>query len=221
VLHKTKGVVFRYVKFGESSIIVTIFTELFGLQSYIVNGVRGKSSRHAKIALFQPLTLLDLVVYHKESGAVTRIKEAKCYHPYLSLATDVRRSAIALFMNEVMNKAVKEQSHAQPIFDFISASLIHLDSSEHIENMHLDFLVGLSKCLGFGPHRADEIAIGQLITDEEKTTLEQLLAEDMHPHRITYLKRQNLLSVLLRFYALHIDHFGEMKSVAVLREVFS
>ncbi|MBA4056317.1 MAG: DNA repair protein RecO, partial [Marivirga sp.] len=71
MLHKTRGVVFRFTKYGETSIIVNIFTELFGLQGYIVNGVRSKSGKN-RIALYQPLTLLDLVVYHRENANINR-----------------------------------------------------------------------------------------------------------------------------------------------------
>jgi DNA repair protein RecO (recombination protein O) len=218
VLYKTRGIVFRYVKYGETSIIVTIFTELFGLQSYIIHGVRSHS-RTAKMALFQPLTLLELVVYHKESGAITRIKEVKCWHPFQTLGADVRKSAIALFMNEVMNKAVKEQSHVQPIYDFLSRSLVLLDRSERVENFHLSFLLGLSKYLGFGADQAAEMLSGLLVSKNEEAILQQLLTSPEEPIKLTYVQRQNLLTILLRFYAHHIDHFGEVKSVAVLREV--
>src|SRR6478752_6569477 len=107
MLHKTKGVVFRYTRYGETSIIVNIFTELFGLQSYIVNGVRSKSPK-SKIALYQPLMLLDLVVYHKENAGIMRIKEVKSLYPYQTLFHDVYKSSVALFINEVLNKSVQE-----------------------------------------------------------------------------------------------------------------
>ena len=110
MLHKTRGVVFRFTKYGETSIIVTLFTELFGLQSYIVNGVRSKSGKN-KIALFQPLTLLDLVVYHREHANLNRIKEVKCLYPFQSIPTDIKKSALAIFIIEVINKTVKEESH--------------------------------------------------------------------------------------------------------------
>ena len=45
MVHKTKGIVLRTVKYGETSVIVTILTELFGLQSYLVNGVRTSSGK--------------------------------------------------------------------------------------------------------------------------------------------------------------------------------
>src|SRR5690554_158691 len=111
MIYKTRGVVFRFTKFQESSIIVTIFTEQFGLQTYIVNGVRSKSARN-KIALYQPLTLLNLVVYHRENVNIERIKEASCLHPYRTLTTDIRKSTIALFINELLNKTIREESHA-------------------------------------------------------------------------------------------------------------
>ncbi|HEU5146219.1 MAG TPA: DNA repair protein RecO, partial [Chryseosolibacter sp.] len=112
MIFKTRGIVFRFTKFQETSIIVTIFTEQFGLQSYIVNGVRSKSSKN-KIALYQPLTLLNLVVYHRENANIERIKEISCLHPYRTLATDVRKSTLAIFINELLNKTVKEESHVE------------------------------------------------------------------------------------------------------------
>ena len=45
MLHQTKGIVLRTIKYGETSIVVNIFTELFGIQSYLVNGVRASSKK--------------------------------------------------------------------------------------------------------------------------------------------------------------------------------
>jgi DNA repair protein RecO (recombination protein O) len=219
VLHKTKGVVFRFTKYGETSIIVNIFTELFGLQSYIVNGVRS-SSKRSKIALYQPLTLLDLVVYHKENANILRIKEIKCYHPYQTVTSEIRKSAIAMFINEVLNKSVKEQSHAGEIHDFIASSLIVLDQHQKPENFHLLFLLGLSKHLGFGPNLTEEVLGGNWMDEADERVLKQLLVTDYTSAiSITYDQRQTLLTSLLRFYASHVDNFGEMKSLAVLREI--
>src|SRR6187431_33577 len=139
MLHKTRGIVFRFTKYGDSSIIVTIFTELFGIQTYIVNGVRSKSAK-GKIALFQPLTLLDLVVYYKENASIKRIKEVKCLHQYQTLLTDIRKSSLAMFINEILNKSVKDESHANEIFEYLLSSLTLLDHQEtNIENFHLIF----------------------------------------------------------------------------------
>lgn len=219
MLHKTKGVVFRFTKYGETSIIVNIFTELFGLQSYIVNGVRS-SSKRSKIALFQPLTLLDLVVYHKENANILRIKEVKCYHPYQSVTSEIRKSAIAMFIIEVLNKSVKEQSHAGEIHDFVANSLMTLDKLQKPENFHLLFLLGLSKHLGFGPNLTEEVLGGHWMDVGDQEVLKRLMKSEYDSTiMINYAQRQTLLLSLLRFYANHVDNFGEMKSLAVLREI--
>jgi DNA repair protein RecO (recombination protein O) len=218
MLHKTKGVVFRYTRYGDTSIIVTIFTELFGLQTYILNGVRSASPK-SKMALYQPLMLLDMVVYHRENAGIMRIKEVKCLYPYRSLMSDVKKSSIALFINEVINRSVKEESHANELCDFLINALTTLDQVDKPENFHLAFLIRLSKYLGFGPQNSDEILGGRLVSEAEEVVLKNLLATGNYNIPMNYQARKSLLEALLRFYSTHIDSFGEMKSVQVLHDV--
>lgn len=222
MLHKTRGIVFRFTKYGESSIIVTIFTELFGIQTYIVNGIRSKNSK-GKIALFQPLTLLDLVVYYKENANIKRIKEVKCAHQYQALTTDIRKSIIAIFISEMLNKTVKDETHAQEIFEFLFHALMLLDHQQNsVENFHLVFLIKLSRFLGFGAHQADEILGARMLDSEEEAILKNLLQADFTEQiAMTNVQRRNLLEAILRFYTLHIESLGEIKSVQVLRDIMS
>lgn len=222
MLHKTRGIVFRFTKYGESSIIVTIFTELFGIQTYIVNGIRSKNSK-GKIALFQPLTLLDLVVYYKENANIKRIKEVKCAHQYQALTTDIRKSIIAIFISEMLNKTVKDETHAQEIFEFLFHALMLLDHQQNsVENFHLVFLIKLSRFLGFGAHQADEILGARILDSEEEAILKNLLQADFTEQIVmTNVQRRNLLEAILRFYTLHIESLGEIKSVQVLRDIMS
>ncbi len=220
MLHKTRGIVFRFTKYGDSSIIVIIFTELFGLQTYIVNGVRSKSAK-SKIALYQPLTLLDLVVYYKENANIKRIKEVRCLHQYQTLQTDIRKSSIGMFINEILNKTVKEENHAQELFEFFLDSLIILDNQKtDYENFHLIFLIKLSRFLGFGAHESDEVLTRRLTGKEEEVLLKKLLtAEYGDTVVMTNTQRRVLLEILLRFYSAHMDTLGEIRSVQVLKEV--
>jgi DNA repair protein RecO (recombination protein O) len=220
MLHKTRGVVFRFTKYGETSIIVNIFTELFGLQGYIVNGVRSKSSKN-KIALFQPLTLLELVVYHRENANLNRISEIKCLYPYRSIPVDIKKSGIAVFINEVINKAIREESHASELCQFIIESFIALDNAEAgVENFHLIFLLKLSRLLGFGAHNTDEVIGLRATHTETENVLNQLInAEYSHTVVVTNVQRRAILDLVLKFYGDHIESFGEMKSTQVLREI--
>lgn len=218
MLHKTRGIVFRFTRYGETSIIVSIFTAQFGLQSYIVNGARSKTNK-GKMALFQPLTLLDMVVYHKENASIMRMKEVRCYHPYQTVNTDFKKSTIALFLMEVLNKSVKEQSHANELSQFLSDAFIALDKMETgAENFHLIFLIQLSRHLGFGVYQTREMLTPFDNDQAEERLLSELLRADFNtPLAMNQMQRRNLLDVILRFFASHLDTFGEMKSLAVLR----
>ena len=73
--HKTKGIVLRTVKYGETSVIVAVFTEKFGVQSYLVNGVRISTKKGSgKANLFQPSAILEMVVYHNELKQLQRLR---------------------------------------------------------------------------------------------------------------------------------------------------
>jgi len=220
MLHKTQGVVFRFTNYSETSIIVNIFTAAFGLQSYIVNGVRGKSGK-GKIALYQPLTLLDLVVYHRENASVLRIKEVKCIHPYQSITSDFRKSTIALFLHEIVNKTVKDQSHARELCEFLIQSFTHFDLQQtNVENFHLIFLIRLSQHLGFRPTELAELMGGSFALDEEENILTKLLVSNYADViTMTNMQRRNILDLLIRFYVSHSDGFGELKSLPVVREL--
>jgi DNA repair protein RecO (recombination protein O) len=95
MLHKTKGIVIGFIKYGDTSIIAKVYTELYGMQTYIVNGVRSKSSKN-KIALFQPLTILDMVVYHKENRDIHRLSEVKCHVIFHSIPFNQKKISMAI-----------------------------------------------------------------------------------------------------------------------------
>src|SRR5690606_41452705 len=89
MLYKTPGIALKTTNYADNSIVVHIFTETFGMQSYLINGARKLKAR-LPANLFQPLHLLDLVVYYKESNGLQRIKEA---HPRPLLKEKIGRAS--------------------------------------------------------------------------------------------------------------------------------
>src|ERR1700759_5856895 len=122
MLHKTRGIVFKTTDYSESSVIVQVFTEKFGLQSYIVNGARKPKAKISRNML-QPLHLLDMVVYHKNTGNVQRIKELKNAPVLQSIPYDIVKSSMAMFLNEVLYKSIKHQSADENMFHFIFSAI--------------------------------------------------------------------------------------------------
>ncbi|MEZ4901338.1 MAG: DNA repair protein RecO [Spirosomataceae bacterium] len=229
MLHKTRGIALSYVRFRETSIIVKIYTEAFGIQSYIVNGVRSAKSKTNRIALFQPLTLLDLVVYHKsKEQTIHRLSEVKCSLPFRSLPFDFVKSSIALFITEILTKALREEEANLPLFQFLNESIIYLEeTADHYENFHLQFLVKLSSFLGFGADTVREIE-QQLTENLYPYSLDPTLREALqsfihapyeHQVHIDRTQRGKLLNTLLFYYKIHLEGLGEIKSLEVLREL--
>lgn len=228
MLHKTRGIALSYIRYRESSIIARVYTEAFGLQSYIVNGVRSAKSKTNKIALFQPLTLLDMVVYYRDDRDLHRLSEMKTPYPFQHIPFEVAKSSIALFMTEMLSKTLKEESGNPQLFRFLLTSIVYLEeATEHYENMHLAFLLQLASYLGFGPESAQEFdnqlrerSVPYLADDAMIDALNTLMSQPIHtPVSLTRTQRSDLLDALVSYYQIHFDNLGEVKSLAVLREV--
>ncbi|OJW16421.1 DNA repair protein RecO [Mucilaginibacter sp. 44-25] len=236
MLHKTRGIVFKTTDYSESSVVVQIFTEKFGLQSYIINGAkkpRAKISRN----MLQPLHLVDMVVYHKANGSVQRIAELKNQPLLQTVPYDVIKSCIAMFLNEVLYKAIKQQSADERLFDFIFNAIELLDhQSTGIANFHLLFLLQLTRYLGFYPHgqHADyfDMKDGVFVHYKPNTlnylspphtknfyALLQCGFGRMNEVKLSNDERRYLINKLLEYYALHIEGFGNINSHEVLEEV--
>jgi DNA repair protein RecO (recombination protein O) len=241
MLHKTRGIVFKTTDYGESSVIVQVFTEKFGLQSYIVNGARKPKAKIARNML-QPLHLLDMVVYHKNTGNVQRIKELKNLPQLLTIPYDVIKSSLAIFLNEVLYKALKQQAADESSFDFVFSAIEWLDhQTEGLANFHLLFLIQLTRYLGFYPDRylageADYFDLKNGVFSRYKpdsvlylsppytqkfTMLLQCSFENMAQLKLNNDDRRYLVQKLLEYYALHVEGFGNVRSHEVLEEVLS
>jgi DNA repair protein RecO (recombination protein O) len=239
MLHKTRGIVFKTTDYGESSIVVQVFTEKFGLQSYMVNGAKKPKAKISRNML-QPLHLLDMVVYHKETGNVQRIKELKNSPMLQTIPYDVIKSSVAMFLNEVLYKAIKQQSADEQLFEFVFSAIEWLDNqTDGLANFHLLFLIRLTRYLGFYPDRylageADYFDLKNGIFSKYKpesilylspphtqnfTALLQSTFENIINVKLSNDERRYLISKLLEYYALHIEGFGNIRSHEVLEEV--
>jgi DNA repair protein RecO (recombination protein O) len=225
MIAKTNGIALGTIKFRETSIITRIFTEKFGLQSYLINGIRAPKGKF-KIALFQPLTLLELVVYHKENAGIQRLSEAKCSYPYSSVSSNIRKSAIMIFLTEILEKTLREGSNPEVMYSFLRDSFKKFDKEENeINTFHLRFLFEFSKFLGFRPSSIDDFNehIPLALKESNPETLEliqEMIAENFQKTtKSNNATRRNCLNLIIAYYRSHIANFGEVKSIGILREI--
>jgi DNA repair protein RecO (recombination protein O) len=242
-VHKTKGIVLRAVKYGETSLIVSIYTELFGIQSYIVNGVRVSSKKGAgKANYFQPAAILELEVYHNDLKNLQRIKEFRWFYLYQHVLFDVIRNSVAAFMIELLQKTIRQPETNPDLYHFIEDALIHLDQADALvtANFPIYFASHLTNFFGFRisddydpDHTVLDLQEGAFVHDRPlhphflEEPYSQLASQflkaqqpgELKEIRINQEKRRTLMNAYQTFYALQVQDFGVMKTLPVLQEV--
>ncbi len=240
MLATTQGIVLHFIKYGESSVIATVFTRDFGRQSFIMNAARSKKSQN-KAGMLQPLFLVELVTYQKQTREIQRIKEIKNRPVYQNIPFKVTKSSQVIFLAEILYKTLLAQESSPEMFDFIKNSLLYFDlTEENTANFHLYFLFRLTEYLGFLPSAKIEsfegwfdLKKGAVVPFEpshpfyahkEATkyfcTLSALKINEIQQLRITAEMREYLLSKLIEYYQFHFQNLGDIKSLKVLKEVF-
>jgi DNA repair protein RecO (recombination protein O) len=151
MIHKTKGIVLRAIKYGETSLVVTIFTEVFGVQTYMVNGVRSNKKTGSKAALYQPAAILEMEVYHNDQKAMHRIRECNWAFLYQDILSDVVKNSIALYMVELLYKTLKQPEQNSDLFYFSEDALQQLDAASNVvaANFSLYYTLHLPHFFGF------------------------------------------------------------------------
>ncbi len=241
MLHKTRGIVLRTVDFSDTSIIAKIYTEQFGTQSYLIKGAKRKKAS-IKANLFQPFSLLELVVYKKEKKQLQTLKEARPEIHFSSIAHEPIKISILFFLNELLLKCLQEEENNSGLFSFLHETIQTLDSSEKNYNtLHLIFLVRFSRFLGFFPQgnfsetnfifdlregkfTNAEPLHSDFLTKETSKLLSKLILSNyysMDKLTLSGEERKNLLDILLHFYQLHLSHMGSISSHKVLEQVFA
>lgn len=236
MLNKTKGIVFHTVKYNESSMIVKIFTEKFGLKSFIVNRPKSRKSG-INTNILQPLAILDLDIYNKENKTLQRIKEMAIVTPFHSLYSNPIKTSLALFLSELLYRTIKEEEQNLGLFSFIVNAIEILEIREHdLANFHLVFIIKFSKFLGLYPHNNYnendffDLIEGRFIAKEpmhphillpimakEFSKLISVSFENMAEVRFNREDRFELLDKLITYIRLHLVTVGEFKSHIILR----
>lgn len=239
MLHKTRGIFLKATSFSESSLVVLIYTEKFGCQSYLLQGVKKNKSK-IRTSILQPLFLYDLVVYHKENGGLQRISDCRNNPVFHSIPSQMHKTAIAIFICELLNHTLREPQEDPVLFEFLHQAIQFLDlTDENISNFHLWFMLHYTKFLGFFPNEQNRV-LGSIfdlklsefvgsqpshphfINKEGSEVIKNMLQSsitDLGNIRINNSLRRELIARMMDYYHLHINGFQSLKSHHVLLEV--
>ena len=241
MITKTRGIVLRSVRFGESSLIVDVLTKSSGRVSFMVH-IPKTSKGKIKKQYFQPMTLLDFEYDFRQRSNLQRIKDVRVSLPYSSIPIDPAKSCISLFLSEFIYYATRNEQENPTLFTYISTSLEWLDNAyEDFANFHLVFMMRLGKFLGFHPFLEDftpgcffDLRNGcftlsmplhsDFLNAADAGHLYNLMRmnlDTMKLFKLSHDDRNRITEIVLRYYKLHLPNMPELQSFDILREVFA
>lgn len=237
---KTRAIVLKAIRYGDNSLIVKLLTEQNGLQSFMVKGAYNKTAK-IRAALFQPLTLLD-VVCAKSRGELGYLREAGIEYAYQDIPININKNSIVLFICELLSKTLQEAEPDHEMFAFVYQALRHLDmTDDSCADFPLRFAIRLTDFLGFAPNigsyqagfvfdleegrfRHDSAGCVYSV-DGQLSAVFYRLCQDDFPNetaeKLTNAERRQLLESVILYYKLHVSGFNEMNSVEILKAVLS
>ena len=238
--YKARGIVLSTVKYGDSGMVVQMLTDRYGRQSYMVQGVRSGRGKGSKMALFQPLFVLEFEGLESSHSDLHKMRDVQNEIIFKSVPYDIRKSTMALFMAEVLYRLVGESEANEPLFDFVYHSVRALDEiDEGVANFHLWFLANLSRYLGYFPGNEHlkgcwfDMREGLYVStmplhnhtmnEEEAELLRDLTECDLEYLGEIPLNREQrvaMLSRLVEYYSIHLDAIRTVRSIEILQEVF-
>ncbi|MEQ6125061.1 DNA repair protein RecO [Pseudotenacibaculum sp. MALMAid0570] len=235
----TKAIVISTIKYGDSSLIARLYTNEFGLVSYLIKGILKSKKGKLKAAYFQPLTQLNIVASHQEKRGLQSIREAQVINMYKTLHLNIVKQSVVLFLAEMMSGAIQEEEENQPLYNYLEKAFLWLDNHDNISNFHLLFLLNLTKFLGFYPDTSEIHKTGfhlregtftdfehekEVVKGEEILQFKKLLGinfDTIESINFSKKQRQDLLRMLIQYFELHLGGFKHPKSLHVLEAVFS
>ncbi len=241
MLVKTKAIVLHSFKYGESRMIVDMFTEEAGRLSFIIS-IPKTSKGRIKKQYFQPMTLLEVEYDVRQNVQLQKLKDAHLLTAYTSIPFSPEKLALSLFIAEFLYHALRSEQQDKLLFAYVCDSMQWLDTVEvGFANFHLTFLMRMSRFLGFYPNLDDYVdgcvfdlrtatfslqvpTHRDFLDSHDSQLIHTLMRMDfptMHLFQLSHHDRNRITEVLLHYYRLHIPQFPELKSLGVLQELWA
>jgi len=232
----TRGIVLRTVRHGDRTVVLKAWTERFGLRAYLVR----TGGKGATAAALQPLNRLELVVDEHPEREMHHVRELRVERPYTLVPREAPRAALALFVQEVLYRTLRQEAPDAPLNAYLEDVLEAMDTVPDLGHFPLLFLLGLSRHLGFppqGPEDGESLfdlgegcftrggsGLRHVLSLPMSRALASLLGADPRTPPVPGIPaahRRELLDHLLLYYRLHLDGAGDLRSPAVLHQLLS
>lgn len=241
MLIKTKAIVLHAFKYGESRLIAELLTADRGRVSCVMPVPKSPRAK-LKRQYLQPLFVLEVVLDARQRPGLMPLKEARVAYPFASIPFNPYKLSISLFLSEFLRLVTRGAQIDEIAFEYIVNSVLWLDGcTEGFANFHLVFMMRLSRFLGFYPNIDDyepgswfDMRLGSFcpqpplhsdrLAPSDAAKMGLLLRMNyptMHLFRMSREERGLLADAIVSYYRVHVPDFPELKSLPVLKELFS
>jgi DNA repair protein RecO (recombination protein O) len=232
----SRGIVLRNTEYGDTSIIARVFTDNHGIRSFLIKGARGKRK---KTPYLQPLALVEIEFHYHPAKELLMASSVKNTEPYHHISSELNKSFVCLFLNELLNESLSSDHADEDLFEFIRTSMLMFDLKDWNPNFHLYFMIALTRYFGFYPLMNEspgyfnleegcfterKPACTHFIDGRLSFLLHQFCiqpAEKGDALKITRAERSELTHQLVKYFQIHNSSMRPIRSLAVLSEVLN
>ncbi len=237
---KTRAIVLHTLKYGERKVIVELLCRETGRTACIIAVPKTQKGR-VQMQLLQSLTLLDVEVDIRSTVQLQHLRDVRMASPFVSIPFNPEKLSIVLFLAEFLYHATRGEQRNEQLFDYVENSICWLDGCEPpFANFHLVFMMRLARFIGFYPN-IEEYREGDffdlrdaMFVNKAPSHSDYLSAADAHRllqlvrmdyntmrlFRMSHEDRNRISDGIIRYYRLHVPGFPELRSLAVLKELW-
>ena len=235
----TSAIVLSKIRYKDNDMIVKSFTKEYGAISFIVRGRQNSKKNKIKYVYFQELTILEIQFNYNSKRDLQYIKDIEIKHNYISSHTDLVKMSVIMFLSEVLTNIITHQKREIQLYNYIEQSLIWYDINKSNAYFHMIFLLELTRYLGFYPDilsnnfkyfnleggsyeksKTSEYSI----TGDSLNLFNQILGIKFDTNPLPTLNSKDkieIIDIILTYYKLHINNFKPIKSLEIVKNIFS
>ena len=231
----TPGIVMRATKYGDNSLVVKIFTQHRGNQSFIVKNAFRKNNRFAA-SCFSPLAMMDISYDDHSKSSLMYLKDIAPQQGGQQLFFDPAKNSILLFYNEILYKLLMDSGADEALFDFLKKEInsVH-EATGNFAELPIRFLLRLSKVMGYYPE--DNYSAENAYFSSQDCRFQRYYAENAgvlpaqaseYLHRLLSTEevvpapravRNELLKHLVAYFQMHNEQIHRIDSLEILSAV--
>ena len=234
-----KAIVLSYIPYSESSLICKLYTEDFGLKSYIIRSAKKKNTP-TPTSHFQPLNIIEFEAYNGVKSKLETIKNSRLILEEQTLSFSIVKNALTFFVAEIIHLSLNESNPNRELFSFLYKQIDVLKKSadEDLAEFHLYFMIQFAEHLGLAPmDNYSETAIffnplaGKYTENKDMQNFSKDVSFQLHKlmqnnkannyQKVckNKIERNVILDALIIFYSIHITNHQQIKSHKILTTI--